>query len=383
MQILLTVFANPAVQSAAVSLNEDTIGNLGISDSRDAKPADYVFTRAEIESYIKEQTYVTPSPRPPTPTLAPFVVIDPSLPLPELLPDAIDRQWITAYGLPGDQLVTKIHPIRDGGFILVGNSVLEHPYGAWLLKLRADGLIVWQKSFPQVTALDVLETSAGDFILAGDFHWIKLDSQGNLLWQYLFDRPSYHTGPILRLAEEGNGNIVVEAIGSRAVFNANAEPQSFTDYALYWDSQTYPGNIRDRSGESLWPAGGGESMSHKYWVGNANRINGRMKVFSAYPNQPIGPPLFIQSTTDRGALVGVLVYAYEGVYDLIISRFSRFGSVRWQKVFSGGASELHALETRSGDFILAGTVFYYLGSGQADVWILRLDSAGNIRWMKL
>ena len=52
MLILLTVFANPAVQTAAVSLNEDTIANLC---SIDAKPADYVFTRAEMERYLKEQ----------------------------------------------------------------------------------------------------------------------------------------------------------------------------------------------------------------------------------------------------------------------------------------------------------------------------------------
>ena len=50
LQILLTVFANPAVQTAAISLNEDTIANLGISDGRDSKTADYVFTRAEIET---------------------------------------------------------------------------------------------------------------------------------------------------------------------------------------------------------------------------------------------------------------------------------------------------------------------------------------------
>jgi hypothetical protein len=64
MQILLTVFANPAVESAAVSLNEDTIANMGISDSSKAKPADYVFIRAEIERYTIQQAYVTPSPIP-------------------------------------------------------------------------------------------------------------------------------------------------------------------------------------------------------------------------------------------------------------------------------------------------------------------------------
>ena len=57
MQILLTVFANPSVQTAAVSLNGDTIGNLGVSSSTNAKPADYVYTRAEMETYLIEHAY--------------------------------------------------------------------------------------------------------------------------------------------------------------------------------------------------------------------------------------------------------------------------------------------------------------------------------------
>jgi len=60
MQILLTIFANPAVQTATVTLNGDTIGNLGISHSLEAKPTDYVFTRSEIEVYAAENMYVLP-----------------------------------------------------------------------------------------------------------------------------------------------------------------------------------------------------------------------------------------------------------------------------------------------------------------------------------
>jgi hypothetical protein len=54
MQILMTVFANTSVQTATITLNGDTIGNLGISISIDAKPANYVFTRAEIEAFMNE-----------------------------------------------------------------------------------------------------------------------------------------------------------------------------------------------------------------------------------------------------------------------------------------------------------------------------------------
>ncbi|HLU09323.1 MAG TPA: hypothetical protein VK003_06625 [Oceanobacillus sp.] len=54
MQFLLTVFAEPAVQTATITLNGESIGNLGISHSSEAKPADYAYTRAEIEQFIAE-----------------------------------------------------------------------------------------------------------------------------------------------------------------------------------------------------------------------------------------------------------------------------------------------------------------------------------------
>jgi hypothetical protein len=273
-------------------------------------------------------------------------------PLPELLPNAIDLQWITAYGLRGGQTVTKIQPTRDGGFILVGK------WGSGpslLLKLRADGLIVWQNSLPQVTALDILETSAGDFILAGDLHWIKLDSQGNLLWQHPVEGASYHTGPIIRLVEESNGDIVVESAGSQAVFNADGELQSFTES----DSQTSPGNVIDRLDE-----------------------NQRSDMF------------FVQTTADGGALLGNRVVKDSGLVAnidsyFLISRLSGDGSVRWQKVYGGyfgpaSYEDVHVFETKSGDFIVAGALDYYGNNAyRNDVWVLRLDRDGNSRWDKL
>jgi hypothetical protein len=59
-QILMTVFANPSVQTATVTFNGRTISNLGISRSEDAKPDDYVYTRAEIEVFMNENAYVSP-----------------------------------------------------------------------------------------------------------------------------------------------------------------------------------------------------------------------------------------------------------------------------------------------------------------------------------
>jgi hypothetical protein len=287
---------------------------------------------------------------PPTATDTPTSTPIPTYtPLPELSANAIDLQWITAYGLPGDQCVTTIHPTRDGGFLLESDGRL--------LKLRADGLIEWQTSLPQVNVLGILETGAGDFILAGDQHWIKLDSQGALLWQHPLEGASYHTGPIIRLVEESNGNIVVEAAGRQAVFNTEGELQSFTQYETP-ESQADPGNVIDRLDE--------------------NQFDG---VF------------FIQPTADDGALVGSYAYSDYGdvasiVTDVIISGVSKDGSVRWQKGYGGyflaSYDDVLTFETRSGDIIIAGTLTYFANQAdRKDVWILRLDRNGNSRWDKL
>jgi hypothetical protein len=64
LQILLTVFANPSVQTAAVTLNEGQIGTLCIFREESApyylRPENGVYTRTEIETYMKENAYVSP-----------------------------------------------------------------------------------------------------------------------------------------------------------------------------------------------------------------------------------------------------------------------------------------------------------------------------------
>lgn len=51
IQILMTIFADTSVQTATVTLNGECIGNLGISHTSEAVPADHVYTRADIEAF--------------------------------------------------------------------------------------------------------------------------------------------------------------------------------------------------------------------------------------------------------------------------------------------------------------------------------------------
>jgi hypothetical protein len=59
-QILLTIFAEPSIQSAIITINGKNIANLGSSDPFTVQPADFSYTRAEIETFITENAYKMP-----------------------------------------------------------------------------------------------------------------------------------------------------------------------------------------------------------------------------------------------------------------------------------------------------------------------------------
>lgn len=59
-QILLTIFAEPGVQSAMVTLNGKNIANLGSSFGPAAQAEETAYSRAEIETFMAENAYVKP-----------------------------------------------------------------------------------------------------------------------------------------------------------------------------------------------------------------------------------------------------------------------------------------------------------------------------------
>lgn len=63
LQILMTVFANPSVQTATIKLNRGPIGNLCFFGPPTPHQDDYLnddlYTRAEIEKYMKGNAYVS------------------------------------------------------------------------------------------------------------------------------------------------------------------------------------------------------------------------------------------------------------------------------------------------------------------------------------
>lgn len=110
--------------------------------------------------------------------------------------------WQKIFSSPFSQFFTSIARTLDGNFIAVGSFFYSDFSGdeyMWIVKLDQDGNILWQKSFGTVgiqsDAIDVSASSDGGFIVTGlilkgnspSTKVLKFDAHNNLQWDKNFD----------------------------------------------------------------------------------------------------------------------------------------------------------------------------------------------------
>jgi hypothetical protein len=108
--------------------------------------------------------------------------------------------WQKTYGVGDQDYATTIHQLPDGGYILAGMTQRVGTFheDAWVLRLDAEGNVIWQKAFggdDDESISSIQPTADGGYIASGttwsyanftEYHagWIlKLDSAGNVVWQ--------------------------------------------------------------------------------------------------------------------------------------------------------------------------------------------------------
>lgn len=109
--------------------------------------------------------------------------------------------WQKSYGGSNDEVARSIQQTPDGGYIVAGET---KSFGAgdvdiWVFKLDARGVIVWQKTYGGINddaAYAVQQTSDGGYIVAGgttpagaaanNVFLLKLDANGGVVWQKTF-----------------------------------------------------------------------------------------------------------------------------------------------------------------------------------------------------
>ena len=258
-----------------------------------------------------------------------------------------DVIWLKTYGeLGSDEIIAAIHTTSDGGYVLAGNYMSSTPYDAWVAKLDASGNVSWQKTYgaapSEEIAYDVKQTSDGGYVVAGRTNfcggndaWVaKLDSGGNVTWLNAYGS----------LASAETASSIVETNDGGYVVTGYMDTGDFDSWVAKLDAV----------GDVTWLKVYGGTMGDEI----ANRI---------------------LPTSDGGFVISGSYLPQLTSREAWVAKLDASGAAIWSKFYGGaGSDSVNAiLATSDGGYVMAGRTAT-AGAGSNDVWVMKLDSNGNI-----
>ena len=276
--------------------------------------------------------------------------------------------WEKSFGGTQADKAFSIQSTSEGGYIIAGQSNstdvdVTGNHGSadyWIIKLDSMGELLWQKSLggdANDYAYSIDQTSDGGYIVAGisyssdgdvsvnygsnDCWVVRLDSQGNLVWEKSFGSVGSQSGDEVR--QTADGGFLVVGINN----------------VLYWILKI------DSSGNLLW---------EQSYGGSGSDI-----------------PQSIATTTDGGCLViGVStstdgdVSVNYGSIDYWVIKLDSFGELIWEKSLGGTEADYaySIFETNNEGIVIAGRSYSNDGdvsvnNGASDAWVVRLEGCNS------
>ncbi|KAA9325979.1 LamG-like jellyroll fold domain-containing protein [Adhaeribacter soli] len=304
-----------------------------------------------------------------------------------------NKQWEKTYGGSGADYLASLQQISDGGYILGGYSssgisgdksqASKGGLDFWVLKLDANGNKLWDKTFggDLTDALrKIVQTSDGGYLLAGDsdsgisgdktqaskgdkdFWVIKLDAGGNKQWDKSYGGSSIEYLYDLELTTDG-GFVIGGSSDSGISSDKSGASKGGTDY---WIIKLTAVGVKQ------WDKAYGGSLNDNFSSMELTSDGGY--ILAGYSNSGIS---------------GDKSEAGWGSNDYWIVKTDANGNKQWDKTFGGTDSEIaeDIIQTADGNFLLAGSSMSGISGnkttasrGSMDIWLIKLDANGNKLW---
>jgi hypothetical protein len=297
--------------------------------------------------------------------------------------------WKKLFGGSDDDYGNSIWRTSDGGYITAGSTyssnngdvagVNKGYSDIWIVKTDADGNIVWQKNYGGSgtdVANAITGTVDGGVLVAGytrssntgdvglnqgaeDMWILKLDANGNLLWQKTFGGTGSESAEAVTSSTDG-GFIVA---GTVTIYNISNPADNHTDVRLL---------KLDANGNMLW---------QKTYGGSNNEVANGLTAS--------GDGGFVVSgatTSNNTGNVG----SNHGSNDMWIVKIDVSGNLVWQKTLGGSGDDIAygIVPSTDGGFVVAGSTQsdnngdVGANHGDFDLWVVKLNATGNLVWQK-
>ena len=277
--------------------------------------------------------------------------------------------------------------------------------GSFLLKLDSEGNYLWTKYFVNTISIQSISTDhKGNCFISGSFNGqinfeqnnnksthtsngsadifvLKLNKEGDYQWSNSMGGESHDTGYTLNLDNQGNSYLTGEFMGT-VDFDPSEENTAILSSVGYRGIYTLK---LDSEGNLIW----------------VNSTNGNyFRESSSYSSiDSLGNSYLIGGffgTVDFDPSENTSLLTSEGNDDIFIMKLDKDGAFMWVKSIEGSHyKEVSSIATnQEGNSCITGryrdTIKFISGennttltsNGDSDIFILKLDSEGNLNWAK-
>ncbi|WP_428740969.1 hypothetical protein [Tenacibaculum sp.] len=298
-------------------------------------------------------------------------------------------QWQKNYGGTKDDKAFKIIQTNDNGFVIAGygksdDGDVDTNEGfddIWILKLDANGTIVW-KTTTGFSGADqgftITQTTDGGYFVGGildvtasgglgnskftarhaggDYWGLKLNASGNIEWRKYFG--GTNTDTCYSVSEASDGYILVGSSDSNDV------------------------DVKDNKG------------AYDFWIVKTDK-NGNFLWEKSFGGTEIDEARAITKTNDGNFIIigdtrssDKDITQNNGGADVWVIKITPQGNLLWQKNYGGSSFDVgrSVNKTSDGGFLIGGssrsTDNNFENKGQNDALILKIDKDGNLIWQK-
>ena len=299
-----------------------------------------------------------------------------------------------------------VQETSDKGYILIGQTGSNGAGGfdIWVIKTDDDGNIIWDKTYggpKNEEGVVIQETNDNGFIIAGitssigngdrDIWLIKIDIDGNIIWDKTFGGDKWDVPDSILLLEDGSYII----LASTESFGAG----DFNVWLIKADS----------NGNEIWNhTFGGDDYDAGNWIQHTND-GGYMLACTSSLNEDCNPDILIIKTDANGNELwnkrfggtgsegssmieskegGFVIVGYKTVSifgrDVWLIEIDEDGNEMWNQTYGASSEEWgYFLQiTDNGDIIIVGHSWYFEYK-QYDIWLIKTDKNGNQKWNRL
>jgi len=282
--------------------------------------------------------------------------------------------------------------------VMLLNLTLSHSFGGkdvMLTKIDSTGQVIWSKQigdFQRNVAWEILKTDYGFLLVLGkdyndkidDWHIVKVDNEGNILDEKFFgddrDEQIYDITPI-------SSNQYIIACSAResvtnvgfSIMNENLQIMDYKSYGLN-NSDEVLYNLIATQNNQLVSCGNTRSFGtyNKPLILSAD-IDGNVN-YMYFIEMEGESNLYkvIETNNNDFVAVGHTLSTDGNGHDILVMKFNEDGSVSWIKTIGGnGDDKAFDIHLKSDNTLLITGETYSVGNN-SDVFMLNIDTSGNI-----